>query len=122
MYQSWVPVSFLLRKLQQKSVCILDSCDASAFLSECQQLFTGPKGEWQSGSLIFLTFQTSFSPSLILYRKPLTHSDIRSRINWLVHYASRRSRMSETVKLTVCVCVFQLQRLQCDENYRFPGL
>ncbi len=38
-----VPVS-LLRKLQQKSRCIfLDSCDASAFLSECHQLFTGPK-------------------------------------------------------------------------------
>ncbi len=37
-------------------------------------------------------------------------------------YASRRSRMRDTVKLTVCVCVcvsvpaVTAQRLQCDEN------
>ncbi len=41
MCQSW-SVS-LLRKLQQKSGWILlDPCDATVFLSECQQLFTGP--------------------------------------------------------------------------------
>ncbi len=42
MFQSWILVT-LLSKFQQQSGCILlHSCDASAFLSECQQLFNRP--------------------------------------------------------------------------------
>ncbi len=43
-------------------------------------------------------------------------------LNKVSNYASRRSRTRDTVKLTVCVCVYPsvpavtAQRLQCDEN------
>ncbi len=66
MYQSWVPVS-LLRKLQQKSGGILlDCCDTSTFLLECQQLFTRPKKYLVASTLIVHTMYHDFWPLLYL--------------------------------------------------------